>query len=87
MFVFYLNCHNYSLVIAAAYGLQISAVLYPTDSMLSTGDRALLMITYSVYLRQATCFYKLNYMKLELMLMDSIKLLIKIILISCLVCF
>ena len=42
---------------------------------------------YSVYLRQATCFYKLNYMKLELMLMDYIKLLIKIILISCLVCF
>ena len=33
----------------------------------------------SVYLRQATCFYKLNYMKLELMLMDYIKLLIKII--------
>ena len=25
---------------------------------------------FSVYLRQATCFYKLNYMKLELMLMD-----------------
>ena len=31
---------------------------------------------HSVYLRQATCFYKLNYMKLELMLIDSIKLLI-----------